>query len=441
MATPTWITGFEYGLSSPVTTGAGLIDAITGNCTIVTTTPHTGSYHLKCTATASVLAYISRNMSAGKTFVGRFYIQLATLPTTDRIVYSITTAGHKIQILWDYSQTSFSIGVDGATTQLGSVTVAAGVWYCIDVKAVTSANPWLVDWQIDGSAQTQLSYAHAAEDMSVLDYGIRTTGAWTIYIDDIVHSVTSGDYPIGAGGTVGLRPNADGAHNNGANILEDSAGNDIDGATYFAYNKLNENPWVTSASVGRVQQTNTGSTNYCEVNFDDLPEAIQTIIGVDGVLQYAASGTTADTGGCIIMDGATISVVWGSALARADYSESSSYYKHKIVTPAAGWSVAVVNGLVSRFGYSDNVTTKPYWLAIILEVGYSFPVASALLTNVAIQIEEQLTTPQAQVTNVAINIEENLTTPQARISAVAIMIEIIADSSVQVRGPTIQMSP
>lgn len=446
MTTPIWITGFEYGLRDLSANGGGLCDAVTGNCATNNSftndgLPNSGDYFLRVSAGGAALAYISRNFTAGQVFVGRFYVKFMNLPTSDRIVFSITTVGHKIQILWDWSQTSFSVGVDGATTQLGSVTVASDNWYCIDIKAVTSANPWLVDWQIDSVAQTQLSYAHAAENMSVADYGLRTLGAQNAYYDDIIHSLTSGDYPLGLGGTFGLRPSSDGVHNNAANTLENSGGTDIDGTP--AWNLLDEKPWSLSITGDYIRQATIGAANYCEINFEDMPGGMDVgFFGVEGLLEYGASGTAANTGACIIRDGATETGVWGTPAAPTDYSETSAFYKHAIVTPAAApWTQATIDGLQCRFGYSTDVTDQPRWVAIMLEVAYVLPPDSILMTNASVGIEEQETTPQMRVTNASIEIEQVETTSQIRITNAAIIIEIILDTKVSDAGPRVQMIP
>jgi hypothetical protein len=424
----TWFTGFEYGLATPSVNGTGLIDAITGACTIRDDTgiPHTGTYALRTVSGAATLSYISRNIAAGRTYVGRFYIYMTTLPSTDRIIFSITTTGHKIQILWDVTQVSFSIGIDGATTQLGTVTVALNTWYCVDIKAITSANPWLIDWQIDSVAQTQLSYAHAAEDMSVIDFGIRTVGTLTAWYDDIIHGVTSGDYPYGPGGTWGLRPNADGVHNNAANIMEDSAGNDIDGATYFAWSKLDEDPWVSTANSDYIRQTGNGAANYCEIVFSDVPSTPYSYLGVIGLLEYASATTTANTGGCILTGGAAAAdTLWGASGALADYSETSAYYKFKVMgPPLGGWGDATVNGVKSRFGYSDDADPDPYWLAIMLEVAYGFAPSSMLVSNAGFVIEYDNTTRDHRVSNIGLGVEY-IPDAQLRVSNVGLIVEYV----------------
>lgn len=275
--------------------------------------------------------------------------------------------------------------------------------------------------------------------MSVIDYGLRTVGTGSVYIDDIVHSVTAADYPIGPGGTYGLRPNADGVHNNAPNVLENSAGTDIDGTP--AWPLLDDTPWATGIS-DYVRQAANGAANYCEILFADLLDAMYDIIGVDSLLQYASAGTAANTGGCIVFDGATITTLWGVAGVLADYSETSAFYKHAIVAcSAASWTKALVDGLKSRFGYSDDADPDPYWLAIMLEVGYRYPASSMLLTNASIGIEEVETTAQERITNAAIGLEQVETTPQIRITNAAIMLEIILDSKVVDAGPRIQMIP
>lgn len=429
MTTPVWFTGFEYGLSAPSANGAGLIDAIVGTCTIRDNEggvyiAHTGTYYLRCAATAGAMAYISRNITAGQTFVGRFYIYFNTaFPATDRIIFSITTVGHKIQITYDQSINSLALGIDGAVTTPALSTLALQTWYCIDIKAVTSANPWLTDWQIDSVAQTQNSYAHAAENMSVVDYGLRTVGSYSLYYDDIVHSLTAADYPIGVGGTYGLRPDSDGVHNNAANTLENSAGTDIDGTP--AWNLLDEDPWTSSIASDYVKQSTIGAANYCEINFADVT-AQPTYIGVEGLLEYGASGTAANTGGCIIRDGAgTETAIWGKAGALSDYSETTAFYKHAIIpAPGGTWDKTEIDALKCRFGFSDDVTDVPRWVAIMLEVAFLYPDNSILMTNAAEMIEwEDSTEHDIRMTNAAEMIEQHETIDAIRMTNAAIMIE------------------
>jgi hypothetical protein len=225
--------------------------------------------------------------------------------------------------------------------------------------------------------------------------------------------------------------------------MEDSAGNDINGTTYPAWNKLDEKPWVTTANADYVRQTDIGAANYCEIQFADLLDGMSDIIGVDALLQYALATDVANTGGCIIIDpaGPTNTTLWGVAGSLADYSETTSFFKHAIVAFSGAITKTLVDGLRSRFGYSDDADPDPYWLAIMLEVGYRFPASSMLMTNSAIMIEEVETTAQMRITNASIQIEEKETIPQIRITNAAIMLEILLDTQVVDAGPRIEMIP
>jgi hypothetical protein len=250
-------------------------------------------------------------------------------------------------------------------------------WYQIDIKAYCGAATYILDWQVDGVSQTQATYATTASTFSSIRPGVIISASVTNYIDDVAVSVTPEDYPIGEGGTVGLRPNADGTHNNAANIMEDSAGTDIDGTP--AWNLLEENPWITTANADYVRQSGIGTGNYGEVQFADTDKT--TIHGVMAVLQYASATDLANDGKTYIrdLDGQATTLYSG------DMSETSCFYKSvAVLTPSGGWTLAHVNGLRARIGYSSDADPAPYWLGIMLEVAYG-PSSSAPEMNVRYQ--------------------------------------------------------
>jgi hypothetical protein len=92
-----------------------------------------------------------------------------------------------------------------------------------------------------------------------------------------------------------------------------------------------------------------------------------------------AAGTLADEGACIIKRSDDTEIaIWGSPAARADYSESSMFYKSAIITPpAGGWTQAEINALRARIGYSNDVSPVPYWENLLIEVASSGVIALA----------------------------------------------------------------
>jgi hypothetical protein len=372
MASPIFLTGFEQGIISA--SGGGLFDSVTNAPTIDATIKRTGSYSLRAYKTVASSCHVTKNIAGSPTYlVARFYIYFTTLPSSSTTIWRCnanTGGGPSISFIQATSQLRSDF--NGSGNQLGPV-ITTGQWYRIDLRAYVGGATRTQEWSVDGVAQTTSSDSIAASYFTNIRAGFIDAITGDLYFDDIVASITSGDYPLG--GTdeveiVGLRPGSDGTHNNAANIMEDSAGNDIDGSTYYAYDKLDENPWATTADADYVRQTGNGTGNYCEVNFADTAET--TILGARAFLQYASASTSGNTGGCIMIDEDAVSTtLYGAAGALADYSETSAFYKSVMMpTPAGGWDAAAVNAIKCRFGYSDDAAPDPYWLALMLEVAY-----------------------------------------------------------------------
>lgn len=372
MTTPVWLTGFEYGLATLVTSGAGLTDVISGTeLAVQTAVKRSGSYALQVNPAGLTQTRILRALATPTYVVGRVYIRFGTLPSPEdtAFIWATSTAGVGFAINVEGTAAHrIYARVEGGTVQYGPE-IVVDTWYRVDMKGYCNhATTQTLDWQVDGVSQTQATLVTAATTFTFFVIGNNGNNSANTYFDDIIVSTTSSDYPIGAGLIEGLRPSADGTHDNAANIMEDVDGNDIDGITYMAFDKLDESPWISTANADYVRQTDIGAANYCEIVFPDT--AYSRITGVVALLQYASASTSANTGGCIIIDeDATLTTVWGVAGALADYSETSAFYKFKVLpTPAGGWDAAAVNALKCRFGYSDDADPDVYWLAIMLEV-------------------------------------------------------------------------
>jgi len=365
-----FMTGFEYGTATPSVAGGGLFDTVVGAPTIQGTYKHSGDYALECAAAgADVYVKLAPGVWPNK-WVIRFYVRCSSIH-----------AG--LNWLWRSGGVSTYFGIraaaDGGWFHLwnstsgyvnGDVAPTAGVWYCIDM--MLNGDTPAIDWQIDGAAQTPITDA-AGTYWDSLDFGYFSAGTMTVQFDDIVMSTTLADYPIGIGGILGLRPSADGTHNNAANTIEDEDNNDIHAVNFPAWSKLDESPWITTTNDDLVTQVAIAAARYAEVTFPDI--ATNEIQGVRAILQYCSSDTgIANTGGCAIVDIADAeTAIWGKAGALADYQVASNipYYKSVILTPpAGGWTFADVNALRLRLGYSDDVTPAPRWLATMLEVAY-----------------------------------------------------------------------
>ncbi len=362
MTTPTWITGFEHGVATPVTNGGGLCDVVSGTPSVQATTKRTGGYALELNRSATT-HYIQKTLTGAAYQVGSIYIYFKTaLPSAScLLIYGINTDGN--MVLWfNPSDNKLRMGKVGASGDVLGPVVTYNTWYRIDYRFYTNATTHTIDWQVDGAAQTQYSIGtRTAVNLTAVRLSC-DAGTADVFYDDVIISATSADYPIGAHEVVGLKPNIDGTHVGGTNIIEDQAGTDIVTPGYTtAYSLMNSLP--IGDATAYVKQSGTGASNYAEVGFETATQP--TFLGVMGLLAYKSASTTANSASTRVRDGSTETVIY-----TGDMSESSNFYKSAIVTPATSWSQSAIDGLIGRVGYASDANPVPYWLDVILEVAY-----------------------------------------------------------------------
>jgi hypothetical protein len=355
--TPVKLTGFEHGAVSA--TGGGLFSAVTGTgLSADAAVARTGTYSLKVTDPVGTANNGSLAIAAGTAAV-RVYLRLASLPAADvnELLMLDTALGNDLRLGYQTSSKKLTLRFGAAAVTVASSTVAAGTWYRIDLRLVASSNPRAAVWQIDGAVQTPISSAETGSTVSTLRLGSTAVAdTFTANYDDVLISATSGDYPIGAGTVVGLRPDGMGTNSTPGSFRNDD-GTVIDANTY---QRLDDSPMTSLTDY--VRQQTIGANDYVEVTFGDTNTSC--VVGVSGLLGYHAAGTAADTGKTSIFDGSTERVVFNG-----DMSQTPLQYLSVILAPAsAPWTPSAVNGLQARIGYSSDVTPNPYWDGLLLEV-------------------------------------------------------------------------
>jgi len=368
MATPVWVEGWEHGVLS--TSGGGIVNAISGtpgtNIAVTADAKRTGNYGLRVYPATSTIVSITRNISGSPTvLVGRFYVKLpSTLPTADHQIARSMTAVQQMIFGYNYNSGSprFYMMVNAGTTQYFSG-LAADTWYRVDFRFDVSGATTTIDWQIGGVAQTQATRVVAAATVTLFNLGMSVAGVGNVYYDDVVLSATTGDYPIGPGGVVGLSPNAAGASNLSTGI-EDDGSVDVNDSTNPANIELDDVPFN---GADYIKQVGVASTNYAAVAFADTAET--TIHGAQAFLAYtSAAASPANSASAKIYDedGVETDIFTG------DMSESSAFYKSVICrTPTGGWDTAAVNALQGRVGYATDYAPVPYWQGLMIQVAYA----------------------------------------------------------------------
>ncbi len=355
--TPIRVTGFESGALS--TAGGGLFSNINGaGVTIDNAVARTGSYSLRIVdptgATHSARIAVGTNLA-----VVRLYLRLAALPAADvgELLSLDAAAGNDLRIGYQASGARLTIRFGTVAATASTSSVVAGTWYQLNLRMVANTNPRTADWQLNGVAQTSISWVGTASTITSLRFGSTVSAdPYTANYDDVLMTATSGDFPLGSGTVVPLRPNGMGTSATPGSFRNDD-GSAIDANTYV---RLDESPMTTTTDY--IRQQTIGAAAYVELTMADTAAAC--VVGVSGVLAYHAQTTAADNGKTSFFDGATERIVYSG-----DMSQTAIQYASAIITPAAAaWTPAAVNGLRARVGYSGDVTPNPYWAALLLEV-------------------------------------------------------------------------
>ncbi len=183
MTTPTWLTGFEPGVLS--INGVGLFDVITGSPAVQGVTKRTGNFALQCLVSGSAATcYVTKSVSS-TIIVDRFYFLYHTgTSVVTRIYRALTAAGSGPSIRFDPVDNKLEAYINSSGNK--SAALSPDTWYRVDFKFDVSANPTTVDFQLNGSAVAQSTYAQAATTMNGLRIGINDAATGELYYDDIV---------------------------------------------------------------------------------------------------------------------------------------------------------------------------------------------------------------------------------------------------------------
>lgn len=380
------VCGAECGIAAVGTTSAGLEHwvVVSGAPTVVTSGPtmrSTRCFRFNASGAAAAFNHtLATGIAAPATVVARFYIWFATMPTATTIIFNATAAGTSQGCAIIYHQASGQLRartINSVGTTINEATsgiaVTTGQWYRIDFKGVHNTTQ-TADFQVDGVAATQATGAGVSADFRALVFGSLATFTGDFYMDDIVVSGTSGDYPIGAGTVVGLYPSADGTH--GGTWATGAFGKSTGGATNAArtdtdlWNSL-DNPLVATAAGSWVSDlTAVALTDYVEFVMGDLPGAASTVNGVMCVATSHSAAATANNFDLRLADSSGGAAA--SFMSILDLSETTITIPVAILTAdrsAAAWDVSKVNDARVRFSSTDS-NPDVYLDGVCLEVDY-----------------------------------------------------------------------
>lgn len=381
MPTPVFCCGMECGTVSAhwTLTGAGV--------TFDTTRFNNGLRSIRCNlagAAGSALSISELNITiiAPSVLVMRAYIFISTAPTssTNPIIvglHSITAGVPDHGLVYDVTALNYFLGPAESASAGSTITISTGVWHRIDLRVDGTANPWLLDGQVDGVAFTQRSISRAATTFDNVRCGSSSgTPTYDIYHDDILMSGISADYPLGDGKVLSFVPNADGTHTStNSDIVEGTiatpVGADITVATTDAFNWVNARPILGGATDNTrlINHRLAAVTEYAEVDFEPTAEA-SAPRAVEVLTVDRQAATQVGVFSTKLNDNGTENVIINRTGAGV---VTDRYVTKQYATMVGGgaWTLARFNALKARFGYSSDATPDQYWRGIMIEAEFA----------------------------------------------------------------------
>lgn len=345
-------------------------DSVTSNRPVVTTSvKRNGGASLGFATLGS--CRVGKDVPGTTVLVGRVAVMMQTPPagSSANVVSVATVAGGSLSIrvttggqLRGQSQPP-SPGTNGADINFGAMT--AGHWYVVDYRMDVSTTSWTLEWRVDGVAQTTSTGAATASTTLTTAYvgvSVSTITAIDQYVDDVAFSSTSGDYPIGDGYVLGYQPNVVGTHNLSAGEFDDDAAGAITSGDTTSYTKIAYKPVDTTKWV---EQIAAAAAHYLEYGFEDSSESAAPT-AVMAVTKFGQGGTGVQAVEARIRDGSSESTVFSG-----DPAEGAAPKLIMNTKPSGGaWTLAALNALKLRFGYSTDATPPIRLYGAILEANY-----------------------------------------------------------------------
>lgn len=405
MPTPVYLTGWEFGLFS--VSGSGLINTANGTPTVVATGRAPGVYCAQVVHSAVATNFTPPYLpGAGTKTLLVFVIYIRKSADNSNIIaYALSmnvTAGNQPRFSFQTTgEVVVSIGNpiaggSGTQTIVGPV-VANDTWVRIDARVDVGNNPNTIDWMVNGVKQSQVSVAQTGTTFTGTPFTLGnslTTQTMAYSWDDFVVSETSGDYPLGECVVLPILPGADGVHNAGSGVFIDSdaaTSPNFDNTTTNAWTFVDDAlPWTTTRSTTDCISAETHTAGaYMEIAPATAPQGMGKAMGVRALLAYSSSATQANLAATQAKNSAgTVVDIYGTINGTgADYSETSNFFKGAIVTPPAiGWNKDEIEAIRWRCGLpsgAGDVSPRPTWQMLMLEVAYPRPILPPLRTAFA----------------------------------------------------------
>lgn len=326
-----------------------------------------GDYVAQMSGTSTINNYqLTSNMLGTPTaLVASFKVRFPTsLPSTSPDFCVVgATGGQSAFVFYQNSGTRLGAAWGGGATINGPV-VVANTQYTVEVRVDTSANPNVLDWWVDGVAQTSTTIAQAAGTVNGFFAGRDSAATGTYQINDMRVSVTYADAPLGVGRVRTLVPSGTATEIGTANsICRFTSNGSVLDTTFNSADimaAISEVPPVISASASGLYQRTSGVGNAVSIPMSNYTLAAGETIELCTirVLLWSAS-TLQNALELRAWDGTAETVLIALEDPNGDNSTTTPAWWCATYTPSGGWTQAKLDALEVRIGYSNDVSPVP----------------------------------------------------------------------------------
>jgi len=323
---------------------------------------------------------LQRDFTASAVQTARFALYFGTLPGADTNLMQMTAgAGSPVNLRYLNSSTQLCVSLGDATQSSTKYTVTTGIWYVVEIEGDAASGTRAIVSRIrvsgEGDSQaTSMSVSASITANTFTTFRIggsidATTVQADVYFTDILHSSTDGDYPLGDGVGIVLRPTADGTHSFNANT--DFQVNDTTNISVGATDTWQQIDDVLDNTTDFLAANGTAAGEYLEWLVGTMI-AVSSVKAAEVASAHHSAGTAANKQTLRLVDGGTTVDVF----ADADISDTSlvQQSKHYATKPSGGaWTKTTLDAAKFRWGSSFttvDISPVPYIDALCVEVDY-----------------------------------------------------------------------
>lgn len=356
---------------------------------VVTDKKPTGTTHAYNFVASAAQTYLRRSI-ARKIVSGRIYFYMEAFPTGGNTAFieMICASGNLGCWIID------SAGSSGNTPENIHADVGAGggqdgpqmtlnTWHYLDFLADTTGSTATMKCRVDGGTEFTASNVQATANMTDIRIGSSNASTSTIWIAAIIFGDAAGDYPFGAGTVEALRPDSDGTHSFTLGDFKYDNSTNIAVAATDVWQKLDDDLQNTTDFVS---QNVSRAAGYVEVGFAN-PASAQAPQAVMASASFHSSGTAANVMGAKLNDGGTTADITdpspGDGLADVSTTAVQHYSQIFTAAPGGAWTLAKLQGIRARIGFSNDISPIPFCDAIVLEAAFPAAAAAASMSPAA----------------------------------------------------------